>query len=422
MDMSSCQSTSILYQNVIKTVTLLDLPLSISNVQGRSERYLLSRNPPAQPYQSTEPKSDAARANVLKRLKPTDNEQYYKNMIKEGIEQVKKEYRGDWYLPRDKSSFVSPQYKRKRTVDVSDPSPSQEHGQNEPNVEFRYTHRQKSPLWLATNAGSNCIQDYTDASHRLVSNPSPQSATLHMESNNARYKIPPHAAFFLSSIDEKSALIWSEAALKHFPTPTASAGPGQFDFILLDPPWDSRSVRRSKKYSTVRSEDPMPVLIEALGKHIAPNGWVACWITNNESSRETAMASFNAWGVELMEEWAWLKVTSIGDPVYNVDGLWRKPYEVLLIGKMIGYEEIGPQQESTLRDKNIVRRLIVAVPDLHSRKPCLKELIEELILNTREYRALEIFARNLVEGWWSWGNEALKFNWDGYWSSASREV
>lgn len=31
------------------------------------------------------------------------------------------------------------------------------------------------------------------------------------------------------------------------------------------------------------------------------------------------------------------------------------------------------------------------------------------------YRACEIFGRNLTEGWFTWGDEAIKFNWDGHW-------
>lgn len=32
------------------------------------------------------------------------------------------------------------------------------------------------------------------------------------------------------------------------------------------------------------------------------------------------------------------------------------------------------------------------------------------------YRACEIFGRNLTEGWFTWGDEALKFNWEGHWT------
>lgn len=41
------------------------------------------------------------------------------------------------------------------------------------------------------------------------------------------------------------------------------------------------------------------------------------------------------------------------------------------------------------------------------------ELVEPYLPET--YRACEIFGRNLTEGWFTWGDEALKFNWDGHW-------
>ena len=67
----------------------------------------------------------------------------------------------------------------------------------------------------------------------------------------------------------------------------------------------------------------------------------------------------------------------------------------------------------------VKRRVIVGVPDLHSRKPNLKVLFEHLLgKREREFEALEIFARNPTAGWWSWGNEVLKFLMEEYWTEA----
>jgi N6-adenosine-specific RNA methylase IME4 len=60
------------------------------------------------------------------------------------------------------------------------------------------------------------------------------------------------------------------------------------------------------------------------------------------------------------------------------------------------------------------RRVIAAVPDLHSRKPNLKSIFEKVFFSNessqQSYTALEVFARNLTAGWWACGNEVLKFN------------
>lgn len=60
------------------------------------------------------------------------------------------------------------------------------------------------------------------------------------------------------------------------------------------------------------------------------------------------------------------------------------------------------------------RRVIAAVPDLHSRKPNLKSILENVFFTEtgqlQSYSALEVFARNLTAGWWAAGNEVLRFN------------
>lgn len=224
-----------------------------------------------------------------------------------------------------------------------------------------------------------------------------------------RYLIPPFCTFLLSSINLHTTPAFTHTALMLLPESTPSTGPGQFDFVLLDPPWANRSVRRSGGYSTTESHggDPMAALEGMLGQHVAPRGLVGCWITNKPAVRTAALNAFKRWRVELIEEWVWVKVTSGGEPVTVLGGVWRKPYEVLLLGRKGGKVEGG-----------VARRLIVAVSDLHSRKPSLRELIEPMMPDGRRYRALEVFARNLTAGWWAWADECLKYNWDGCWSGA----
>lgn len=114
----------------------------------------------------------------------------------------------------------------------------------------------------------------------------------------------------------------------------------------------------------------------------------------------------------LEEEWIWIKTTVHGEPATELDSLWRKPYEVLLLGRAPA-DALGVAEHA----ENPKRRVIAAVPDLHSRKPCLKGFVEEYVPDPHNYRALEVFARYLVAGWWSWGDEVFKYNWEGYWRS-----
>ncbi|KAG5920148.1 hypothetical protein E4U42_006286 [Claviceps africana] len=178
-----------------------------------------------------------------------------------------------------------------------------------------------------------------------------------------------------------------------------------FDLIVLDPPWPNRSARRrSAPYPTARRLAEMRALLTSIpvAEHLARNGLVAVWITNKASIPELLTSStagvFASWGVELAAEWIWLKITARGEPMYDVSSVWRKPWERILVAK-----RIGAPTPPRLRSK-----VILAVPDLHSRKPNLRGLFGQ-ILGDAHYRGLEVFARNLTAGWWSWGDQVLDF-------------
>ena len=433
--------TPILYQNPTKTLTLFDIPTSIAHAQGTIDHPCndqLYASPPLQvPYPSTEPKTERAKANVLRAKPPSDADaDALEALLRQGLREVAEHWHSgdDWCLPRKVSPLISEGQSKKRKADDGieqvfssqkrdsvNPSPAVSRASkvatgkecgilspktepdfniSEPEVNVRSI---EEPLILTSESTKKaCIcSSLRVISDRLVHNPYPDPLCLHCSGFN--YKIPPNANFLLSKIVQATAPPFSIATLTIYPNPSASAGPGQFDFVLLDPPWENRSVRRSARYDSMQDLEPMAVLRAMLGQHIAPGALVACWITNSASIRETALEAFQAWDVQLIEEWTWLKTTVGGLPVTQIDGLWRKPYEVLLLGR----------KDSDEAHSDVRRRIIVAVPDLHSRKPHLKLLIEPFL--PVNYRALEVFARNLTAEWWSWGDEVLKHNWGGHW-------
>lgn len=182
-------------------------------------------------------------------------------------------------------------------------------------------------------------------------------------------------------------------------------------------------------------------------------GVVVVWITNREGFREIVLGSekeeesgggggdgrggggrggglFRKWGVELVEEWVWIKTTVKGEPICALEGGWRKPWEGLLIGRRKNGNGEGGNGNETRRGE-VKRRIIAGVPDLHSRKPNVRGLFERLLLQDQngglrgglvwgverqEVRSAEIFARNLTAGWWSWGDEVLKFQAEECWA------
>lgn len=183
-----------------------------------------------------------------------------------------------------------------------------------------------------------------------------------------------------------------------------------FDLVVLDPPWPNRSVRRKRGSYTIA--DSLEKIRETLSlipieAHLAPGGLVAVWITNKASVVElltSVRGIFAEWGLESIDEWTWLKVTASGEPIVAVDSTWRKPWERILIAKKRGSERRKMPGQS---------KVIVSVPDIHSRKPNLRPLFDGVL--PPGYKGLEIFARNLTAGWWAWGDEALKFQQPEHW-------
>ena len=406
--------SKMLFQNRDQTVTLLDIPRTISLGQNLPDqplkRVLLSSPAIQEPYPSTEPKSNAARARVLSRMGSVDNTYNYSVFIRAGLEEISRIPDVKWCLPRELSSLKCPQPSKKRNIDHMHFSNDSLGQIEEPgNIVF---------LDNGRLAGAFLYKCTVTEAEGLVAiqNPTLASSAVIISVPPSIYDIPAQAGVILCTINSKTAATFSKVVLQLYASTTPSSGSGQFDFILLDPPWQNRSATRSKTYKNICDDDPMVVLRDVLGRHIAPAGFVACWITNKPSARWSALACFQAWNVSLIEEWVWMKTTANGEPVYDLDGLWRKPYEILLLGR-----KLEPHMQTIPRlnidtISTIQRRLIVAVPDVHSRKPCLKDLIEPLMSDPMNYRALEIFARNMTAGWLAWGDEAMRFNWSGYWS------
>ena len=212
-------------------------------------------------------------------------------------------------------------------------------------------------------------------------NPSPSQTRL--EVGQSKYFIPPQTAFVMSSV--KHGMYAFNALGK------------SFDLVVLDPPWSNRSVRRSTAYRTHenQAEDPFIQTLPILKSHLNADGLVAVWVTNKDAVQTSVVEALLSLDLHLKAEWTWLKITAEGQPVTSIHGVWRQPYETLLVFA------------SAASCKNIPRKILLAVPDVHSRKPSLKRLFEQLL--PLRYEALELFARSLTAGWWSWGDQVLKF-------------
>lgn len=340
-------SQSILFQNEDRTIVLIDVPRSIEEAQfldstevSRSARLrrLVSSKPPEEPFKTPEPRNTIPNTDIAAAIADLTAAVSTEKTLKV----LHESYPGPWYLARtlahteDEAHRPDQGRKRKATPDDED------------NSEFKAQNSAREPL------------------------------------------LPENAVCLQGTISDERARFLKEAPL--------------FDLLVLDPPWPNRSVRRKKRsYTTANNLDEIRKTLSLIPieAHLAPEGLVAIWITNKASVVElltSARGLFTEWGLELIDEWTWLKVTTTGEPIVAVDSAWRKPWERILIAKKRGSERTKfPGQ----------RKVIVSVPDIHSRKPNLRAVFDGIL--PPGYKGLELFARNLTAGWWAWGDEALKF-------------
>ncbi|KAK4150923.1 MT-A70-domain-containing protein [Chaetomidium leptoderma] len=376
-------SSSILWQNDKKTVVLLDLPRSIEEAQVPSSeltttdgkppnklRRLITALPPAFPFPTPEPKKAGGSEPPAASPSAQVAELMTRATVESALEEIRKSYDGPWCLPR----ITSPP-----NPNLAPPPPPPE----------------SSPSSSGTS-------------------PSPSSSLLHHQ----HHHIPPSSHPLQGKI--------SSTLLSTAPPPDNQK---QFNLIILDPPWPNRSAKRKRGAHAYQPAADLASVRALLGQIpvaslLAPGGLVAVWVTNAARFAEllltSSTSSFSSssgnnktrgggggggvfgelWDVELVGEWTWLKVTTAGEPVVGVGSAWRKPWERLLIARRRGAGGGGG-------GGSVGGKVIVSVPDVHSRKPNLRGLFEELLPD--KYEAMEVFARNLTAGWWAWGDEVLLF-------------
>ncbi|NXK51042.1 METL4 protein, partial [Chauna torquata] len=205
-----------------------------------------------------------------------------------------------------------------------------------------------------------------------------------------KYLVPPKSSFLLSDISCLQPLLNYKK---------------KYDVIVIDPPWENKSVKRSNRYSHLSSWQIKQIPISVLA---APDCLVVTWVTNRQKHlRFVKDELYPHWSVKALAEWYWVKITRSGEFVLPLDSFHKKPYEVLILGRVQ-----GSVTEALRKSEDVLpipeHKLIVSVPcSLHSHKPPLTVVLAEFI--KPDVECLELFARNLQPGWTSWGNEVLKF-------------
>uniref|UniRef100_H3B619 Methyltransferase 4, N6-adenosine n=1 Tax=Latimeria chalumnae TaxID=7897 RepID=H3B619_LATCH len=206
-----------------------------------------------------------------------------------------------------------------------------------------------------------------------------------------KYLIPPLSSFLLSDVSCMEPLLNYNK---------------KYDIIILDPPWENKSVKRSSRYSFLHHWEIKQIPVPAL---MAPGCLIVIWVTNRQKHlRFVKEELYPHWSVEVLAEWHWVKITKSGEFVFPLESPHRKPYEILVLGRVKETSESLKRKSEVESVPVPDHKLIVSIPSiLHSHKPPLTEILAEYV--KPEAKGLELFARSLQPGWTSWGNEVLKF-------------
>ncbi len=170
----------------------------------------------------------------------------------------------------------------------------------------------------------------------------------------------------------------------------------KYEIIYADPPWEYNDKRRGYR-------DP------GAGEFYKTQkiSWLKLLDINDICAKDAtlwmwAVSPLLPEAIELMKCWGfnyktvafcWNKKTNKGNQVYNLGRYTMGSVELCLLGTR------GKPQ----RDKKNVKQLIEAERKRHSQKP--KEVMGRIVEVMGNRPRIELFAREKMAGWHSWGNE-----------------
>lgn len=163
----------------------------------------------------------------------------------------------------------------------------------------------------------------------------------------------------------------------------------QYDVILADPPW-----RYTPAEKTRRVENHYPTMDITDICSIVPPSADDCvlFLWGTMSKLPDALKVMEAWGFEYKSGAVW------GKEIIGMGYYFRGQHELLLLGRKgtPGIPSSGSRVSSVIHSRR----------GRHSEKPkVVYEIIERIYPSAMK---LEMFARDHLEGWDVWGNEAPK--------------
>ncbi|TMW60413.1 hypothetical protein Poli38472_000455 [Pythium oligandrum] len=199
--------------------------------------------------------------------------------------------------------------------------------------------------------------------------------------------LPPHSSFVKGDM---RTLEWSTF--------------GQFKLIVMDPPWENKSVGRRRNYATFHHTELLKLDIPSISN---PDECVlGIWVTNRPAySSFIVNELLPTWGFRFHATWYWLKICRNGDLVSPLQSTHRLPVEKLLVA----IRASSLEREATLVTRlGSTPKVVVSIPLRHSWKPPPESFFGDVGYESHDQK-LELFARELRPHWLSIGNDVLHF-------------
>ncbi|XP_073025625.1 methyltransferase-like protein 2 isoform X1 [Primulina eburnea] len=254
---------------------------------------------------------------------------------------------------------------------------------------------QKRFYEIVLNVGVDGVESCDKSIHPVFDNFVANEGSNETEAEifNRKFILPKKSRFLMSDYGQIQNLVPAEA----------DCG---FNLIVIDPPWENSSAHQKLKYKTLPNRYFLSIPIKKLTHKVG--ALVALWVTNREKLRTFVENElFPKWGVQYAATFFWLKVKADGSLIGELDLFHHRPYECLLLGFSHGEDS---NSEHLLRSIHIPNnQVFISIPGDYSRKPPIGELLVDYVPGCKPARCIELFSREMLSGWTSWGNEPLRF-------------
>ena len=197
-------------------------------------------------------------------------------------------------------------------------------------------------------------------------------------------------------------LTWKQIIKEYLPKPKdepniiESLPEGQYNIILADPPWSYNGNLPQRKphphYKTLETIEIANMPVKTIA---GDNSCLFLWATFPKLP--DALEVMNAWGFEYKTcAFVWIKQNKSGDGLFWGMGGWtRANAEICLLGI----------RGEPKRENADVHQVIMSPIEEHSKKP--DEIRNRIVSLCGNLPRVELFCRNPIVGWDSWGDEIV---------------